>query len=113
MQLNLFKVKIREAVNDADRLQNPWSVFIMGTLVGISAFVFNAVESSTGRSFDPKLMFGLALTGAFVFILCALYAWIGSKHSRRLAKRVVGAIGGGFVIIGVAYLAYIMLHYAV
>jgi hypothetical protein len=103
----------QESVTADGRLERPWTVLLFGLLAPIALIVMLVLHSRSGQQpLDDKMLIGFVGIAVLTFVLSAAYAYLGWRYSRKLARRVVGIIGGVAILSGVGVLAYAILSYA-
>lgn len=94
---------------DADRLARPWTVFVFGVLLSVALAIVVFVRTSDTGVMDDKVSLGMLAFAAIAVLLSAAYAFVGAKHGRAKARRLVGGAGLLVILLGVAALVYGLL----
>jgi len=93
------------ATDEHDRFRHPWRIVACGFGLGVCTAA--VMMAKAGESGLP----GALAVLAFVYLLISLYAWIGFKHSKALAHKVLGIVGGAAALGGVVFLVWMLLKY--
>ena len=93
------------------RLKRPWTVFVFGVLLSLGVVTVIFARATDGRMDDNGVL-GIIGFAVFAVLMSAAYAYIGAKHSKALANRVVTSVGSVVALAGVAVLVWALLKYA-
>jgi hypothetical protein len=99
----------QEATTKDGQLQRPWTVVLFGVLASLAILGVFLFEARHGRPLSDLESIGLMAFAGIAFLMSVFYAYLGARHSRQLARRVTGAIGGIAIVGGVAVIVYSVL----
>ena len=99
-----------QATDEQGRLKRPIAVAVFGTLLSLGFVVVMFARS--GADLSGSGVAGVLAFGVLALVASCLYAFIGARHSKAMANRMLGVVGGVAALVGVAFLVWILLAYA-
>ena len=101
-----------QATDAADRFKRPVAVAVFGCLISLAIVAIIFARSGGATSRNDSGVIGIIAFGMIACAMSCVYAFVGARHSRKLAHRLLTIVGSILALAGVAYLVYMLLKYA-